>query len=134
MKTSKLVGLLLLLLAAFSFASCSDDDKVDIAQLVGKWSVVNDDPRLVVDGSVTYVFNADNTCSIHVYDALSGESYTTDYKYVISLDQTLITILDIETDRYKEQYSIRKLDSGEMKWESTSPTDMLHEKMRLVKY
>lgn len=40
MKTQNLFFMLILISMAFSFISCTDeDDKVEIPQLVGKWSV-----------------------------------------------------------------------------------------------
>lgn len=121
----------MLLLAAFNLVSCEKDDEVNISQLEGKWSVTNDDPRLAVDGSVQYTFNADKSCSIYSYDALSNRDTAVNRRYVISIDNRLITIYK-EDDTYTEQYHIRKLTSKEMKWENASPKDGNSDK-RLVK-
>ena len=128
MKTTNLFGALILLLATFSLASCEKEDEVNISQLVGKWNVTNDDPNLTVDGFVQYTFNADKSCSIYCYDALSNRDTTINRRYVISIDNRLITLykedpMHKENDVYTEQYYIRKLTSNEMKWENASPKD-----------
>lgn len=121
----------MLLLAAFSLASCEKDDEVNISHLQGKWSIANDDPRLAVDGWVSYTFNADKSCSIYSSDALSNRDTTIYRTYVISIDNTLITLFK-EDGNYTEQYYIRKLSSEEMKWENASPKDGNSDK-RLVR-
>jgi len=47
-------ALYLILLVGCVLISCKKDDEINISQLDGKWSVVYDDPNLVVDGSVNY--------------------------------------------------------------------------------
>ncbi|MEN6618122.1 MAG: hypothetical protein ABFC28_01260 [Rikenellaceae bacterium] len=121
----------MLFLATLSFASCDKDDEVNISQLEGTWSVANDDPNLSVDGFVHYSFNADKVCSIYSYDALSNRDTTIYRTYVLSVDNSLIT-LKKEDGFYSEQYYIRKLTSKEMKWENASPKDGNSDK-RLVK-
>lgn len=127
MKTKNLVGALLLFSVIFNFVSCDKDDKVNINQLTGKWSVYNDDPNLAVDGVVLYTFNADKTCIIYCYDALSNRDTTVNRTYVISIDNTLLTIYKESPMRedgiYTEQYYIRKLTSNKMVWENASPKD-----------
>jgi len=128
MKTMNLFGALILLLATFSLVSCEKEDEVNISQLVGKWNVTNDDPNLSVDGFVQYTFNDDKCCSIYCYDALSNRDTTINRRYVISIDNRLITLykedfMHKENDVYTEQYYIRKLTSNEMKWENASPKD-----------
>lgn len=131
MRTTKLFRVIMLLLVTFSFASCEKDDEVNISQLEGKWSIVSDDARLSVDGFVNYTFNADKSCSIYSYDALSNRDTTVYRTYVIGINNTLITLFK-EGGIYTEQYYIRKLSSKEMKWENASPQDGNSDK-RLVK-
>lgn len=110
------LGLVVLILCS---ASCKKEDEIDIAQLVGKWSVYNDDPNLAIDGSEGYTFNADRTCSISLYDYLSGWDTTMYRSYVISYDSNVLTLFD-EDDTNLAQYYIRKLTGGEMVWENVS--------------
>ncbi len=121
MKTTNLYGMLLFF-AVLSLTSCGKDDELDIAQLTGKWSVTNDDPRLAVDGSVEYIFNSDKACTIINSDFLSGRDTIIYRTYIISMDNKLITLFN-EEDKYTEQYTIRKLTSKEMRWENASPKD-----------
>jgi len=137
MKTMNLFGVLTLLLATFCLISCEKEDEVNISQLVGKWSVTNDDPNLSVDGLVQYTFSADKSCSIYCYDALSNKDTTINRRYAISIDNRLITMYKVdpihkENGLYTEQYYIRKLTSNEMKWENASPKDGNSDK-KLVK-
>lgn len=121
MNTKKLLGIILLI-SVFSFTSCEKDDEIDINQLVGKWYIYNDDPNLAVDGSVTYTFNDDKTCSIDIHDFLSDQGTTLSRTYIIGHDNTLVTLYD-EENKYTEQYYIRKLTTSEMVWENASPSD-----------
>ncbi|MNI07224.1 hypothetical protein D3C81_1726730 [compost metagenome] len=57
-------------------SSCKKDEKIAIDNLIGKWTVANDDPKMAVDGSVTYKFNSDMTCIKNIYDALSNRDTT----------------------------------------------------------
>lgn len=122
MKAKKQLRILFLFGIILSCISCDNDDKVDISQLIGKWSVYNDDPNLAVDGSIEYTFKDDNTCSIYSYDALSNRDTTIMRTYIISNDKKIITIFNKE-NAYTEQYYILKLTSKEMKWENASPND-----------
>lgn len=122
MKAKTQLRILFLFGIILSCISCDNDDKVDISQLTGKWSVYNDDPNLAVDGSVEYTFKDDNTCSIYSYDALSNRDTTIMRTYIVSNDNKMITIFNKE-NAYTEQYYILKLTSKEMKWENASPND-----------
>lgn len=138
MKHKNLWGILLLFLAAFGFASCDKDDKVNISQLTGTWSVANDDPNLCVDGYVTYTFHADKTCDIYSYDALSNRDTTINRIYITSMDNRLITLFETsyacqKNGVYTHQYHILRLTSKEMKWENASPKDGNQMNVRLVK-
>ncbi len=122
MKTKKQLAILLSSIVIFSLISCEKDNEIDINQLVGKWYIYNDDPNLSVDGSVTYTFNSDKTCLIHISDFLSGGDTIVNRTYIISYDNTLVTLFN-EEGRSTEQYYIRKLTSREMIWENLSPGD-----------
>lgn len=125
--------LLGLSLFIFGMIACTEDDKINISRLEGKWNVVQDDPNIVVEGLVQYTFNAGNTCSIYSYDALSNRDTTIYRTYVISQANDLITLYDPEEAVYKEQYWIRKLTSQEMRWENASPKDGNPLKVKLIK-
>ena len=106
---------------AVAFLSCKKEDKLDTSHFQGKWSERAED-GVAMDGSVTYTFNSDNTCSKHIYNALSNQDTTLKWTYVLSHDRTLVTMYG--TDKvYTEQYRIKKLTSREMKWENASPGD-----------
>lgn len=126
-----LYGVLLLLFITFGFTACEKDEKIDISLLEGAWSVANDDPHLIIDGMVVYNFDTGNKCSIVLSDALSGRDTTINRTYLLSFDNTVITLLN-EEERYTEQYRILKLTPQEMKWENASPDDGNSNK-RLVK-
>ncbi|MFV0377347.1 MAG: hypothetical protein ACK5JD_08610 [Mangrovibacterium sp.] len=110
------LGLVLLILCS---ASCKKENEIDIAQLVGKWSVYSDDPNLAIDGSEAYTFNTDKTCVISLYDYLSNWDTTMYRSYTVSYDSNVLTLFD-EENTYVAQYYIRKLTSGEMVWENAS--------------
>lgn len=129
---NKVYNFLIIFTVVFVLSSCKKDEKIDIDNLIGKWSVANDDPNLAVDGSVTYTFNPDKTCVKNIYDALSNSNIVINTTYVIGNDKTLVTLYD-EDKIYTEQYRITKLTSKEMKWENASPGDGNTNK-RLVKY
>ncbi|MNJ92163.1 hypothetical protein D3C87_98260 [compost metagenome] len=113
------------------FSSCKKDEKIAIDNLIGKWTVANDDPKMAVDGSVTYKFNSDMTCIKSIYNALSNRDTAIYRTYVLSNDKTLVTLYD-ERKIYTEQYLIKKLNMKEMKWENASPNDG-NENKRLVR-
>ena len=123
--------ILLPAIIALVLASCKKDDKIAIDNLIGKWTVANDDPRMAVDGSVTYRFNSDMTCTKNIYDALSNKDTSIHRTYVLSHDKTLVTLYN-ENKIYTEQYRIIKLNTKEMKWENASPKDGNEDK-RLVR-
>lgn len=112
-----------LLFITINFMSCSNDDKIDIAQLNGIWSIELDDPNIITESYVRYTFNTDKTCSIDNYDALSGHRKITDRKYIVSIYNQILTIYknDMhkkEDDPYTGQYHIKKLTSKDMRLES----------------
>lgn len=129
--------LLTLCMLSLTFTACNDDDDIQIEQLNGPWYVVNDDPNLAVDGLVKYTFTPTDghhgTCEIYSYDALSSMSATTDYTYVLSQDQTLITFYETGDEHYNRQYWIKKLNGKEMRWENASPKDGNTMQIRLEK-
>ena len=64
MKAQNLFRMLMLMVMAFSFISCTDeDDKVEVSQLVGKWIVK--EPVLPDDFVTSYTFNADKTYEVY---------------------------------------------------------------------
>lgn len=119
---NELFRFLILITAVLFVSYCKKEDKIAIDSLIGKWIVVNDDRNLAMDGSVAYTFNADKTCIKTVSDFLSGESVSTRLTYVISIDETLLTLFS-ENKIYTEQYRITKLISGDMEWVNASPKD-----------
>ncbi len=122
----------LFFIPVFLFFSCKKEEQIAIELLNGRWSEANDDPNLILDGSITYAFNPDNTCVKVIYNALSNSDTTINWTYVISNDKTLITMYR-EDKVYTEQYTITKLTNKEMKWVNASPGDGNSDK-RLVRY
>lgn len=114
-----------------ALSSCKKEERIAIDNLIGKWTVANDDPRIAVDGSVTYKFNSDMTCIKNIYNALSNKDTAIHRTYVLSHDKTLVTLYD-ENKIYNEQYLIKKLNGKEMKWENASPKDG-NENKRLIR-
>ena len=130
MKAQNLFRMLMLMVMAFSFISCTDeDDKVEVSQLVGKWIVR--EPVLPDDFVTSYTFNADKTYEVYT-GSPSSNGVPLRGTYIISLDKKLIMLYDKE-EHYTEQYHILKLTSKEMKWENASPKDGNSDK-RLEKY
>ena len=120
MKTQNLFSMLMLVLMAFSFNSCADDDDtVDASQLTGLWFVK--EPVLKDDFVTSYTFNADKTCEIYTGSPSSNgvPLYCT---YEMNHDKKIITIYNKERD-YTELYHILKLTFHEMEWENASPKD-----------
>ncbi len=120
MKTLNLFCMLGLVIMAFSFISCTDEDnKVEISQLVGKWIVK--EPVLQDDYVTSYTFNADKTYETYTGSPLSN-GVPLHGTYIISLDENLIMLYGKE-GHCTEQYNILQLTSKEMRWENTSPED-----------
>lgn len=81
MRTMKLWRLAIIMLAAFSLVSCSndDDDKLNINLLAGKWKRVYDE-GVVSEGYVYYIFTPGETpdrgdCDILSSDVFGGDSF-----------------------------------------------------------
>lgn len=123
MRTRRLFRILLLF-AALNLASCNKDNEIDINQLTGTWNKYNEDPRLSVDGLVKYTFNADKSCLIYCYDALSNKDTIIYRNYIVSIDDKILTLytqnpIHKENRLYTEQYEIIKLTPKEMRLRST---------------
>ncbi len=81
MRTMKLWRLAIIMLAAFSLVSCSndDDDKLNINLLAGKWKRVYDE-GVVSEGYVYYIFTPGETpdrgdCGILSSDVFGGDFF-----------------------------------------------------------
>ena len=81
MRTMKLWRLAIIMLAAFSLVSCSndDDDKLNINLLAGKWKRVYDE-GVISEGYVYYIFTPSETpdrgdCDILSSDFFGGEFF-----------------------------------------------------------
>ena len=83
MKTMKLWRIAFMMLAAFSLASCSNDDEdFDANNLVGTWQKVFD-KGVVSEGNVEYTFSANGDCDIYVYDVFAGDTIMADRPDII---------------------------------------------------
>lgn len=76
MRTMKLWRLAIIMLAAFSLVSCSndDDDKLNINLLAGKWKRVYDE-GVVSEGYVYYIFTPGETPDRGDCDILSSDFF-----------------------------------------------------------
>ena len=76
MRTMKLWRLAIIMLAAFSLVSCSndDDDKLNINLLAGKWKRVYDE-GVVSEGYVYYIFTPSETPDRGDCDILSSDVF-----------------------------------------------------------
>lgn len=80
MRTMKLWRLAIIMLAAFSLVSCSndDDDKLNINLLAGKWKRVYDE-GVVSEGYVYYIFTPSKTPDRGDCDILSSDVFGGDF-------------------------------------------------------
>ena len=80
MRTMKLWRLAIIMLAAFSLVSCSndDDDKLNINLLAGKWKRVYDE-GVVSEGYVYYIFTPSETPDRGDCDILSSDVFGGDF-------------------------------------------------------
>ena len=76
MRTMKLWRLAIIMLAAFSLVSCSndDDDKLNINLLAGKWKRVYDE-GVISEGYVYYIFTPSETPDRGDCDILSSDFF-----------------------------------------------------------
>ena len=80
MRTMKIWRLAIIMLAAFSLVSCSndDDDKLNINLLAGKWKRVYDE-GVVSEGYVYYIFTPSETPDRGDCDILSSDVFGGDF-------------------------------------------------------
>ncbi len=80
MRTMKIWRLAIIMLAAFSLVSCSndDDDKLNINLLAGKWKRVYDE-GVVSEGFVYYIFTPGETPDRGDCDILSSDVFGGDF-------------------------------------------------------
>ena len=80
MRTMKLWRLAIIMLAAFSLVSCSndDDDKLNINLLAGKWKRVYDE-GVISEGYVYYIFTPSETPDRGDCDILSSDVFGGDF-------------------------------------------------------
>lgn len=103
--------------------SCKKEEKIDMNQLTGKWYQKSNAAPGAVDGSISYAFDGAGNCVLKITDFIgSGKDTTIHRTYVLSNDQTLITLYN-EKKIYTEQYRIKILTKSYMKWENESPND-----------
>ncbi|MDD2595849.1 MAG: hypothetical protein PHD11_08565 [Bacteroidales bacterium] len=118
----KALLLTLSLLSALLFSACT---KIDTAQIYGEWYWAwNEIPNLSVDGSVTYIFNQDNTLKIVTYDVFSNKDYTDDYTYKLDSEQKTLTFFNSDGSTYNH-FKIESFNSSVIKLRYIVPTDMV---------
>jgi hypothetical protein len=106
---------------ALTLTACQkEDDVIDVSQLVGQWGYFNDDPRLAVDGSLTYTFDQDGRYTLVVYDFLSDRTATHRGTYQVSIDSQLIILSRDDDGDYSGQYLLLKLNAREMRWKEVA--------------
>ena len=109
--------------AAFSLASCSNDDEEEfqIDKLAGTWQRVYDE-GVVAEGYVQYTFTTGKPatvgeCTIHVYDVFAGDT-TFVRDYVLTEDRHL-AIYNGQEDGISleiQEYDVQRLSTSGMTW------------------
>lgn len=106
-----------ILSAMICLCSCKKDN-VDTSKIFGTWHECYDDPNFIMDGYVTYTFDKDGTCTLHSYDALSGNEYVDKHQYTITDKVITLTTAATESEA-STSYRIVRLDDKEMAWQKT---------------
>ena len=126
MKTMKLWRLTLMILAAISLASCSNDDEdYDANNLIGTWHRVYDE-GVVSEGYEEYTFYVNGNCEIYVYDVFAGD--TTIYRGYMLKDNRQLVIFEPMFGGTPESQTwiIKKLCSSTMSWERADRSDIIY--------
>ena len=124
MKTMKIWRLAFVMLAAFSFASCSSDDDEEFLmdQLAGTWEQVYDE-GVVAEGYVQYTFTPGKPatvgeCTIHVYDVFAGDTtFVRDYALTEDRYLAIYNGQDAGTSMEIQEYDVRRLSTTGMTWQ-----------------
>ncbi len=105
--------------AMVALAGCNKDENnhVELSQLAGTWVDYNDDPRLEIDGSVTYSFDGEGGYWKFVHDALANTVavHRGTYEITDAEESKRITLRDEEGD-HDGEYFFLWLSSRSMKW------------------
>ena len=127
---SRLIGALMML-AAFSLASCSsDDEEFQTNQLAGTWLRVYDE-GVVAEGYVKYTFtpgvpSTSGDCDIYVYDVFTGDT-TIHRGYVLNDNRQLVIYEPMYGGTPESQtWNIKKLGSSTMSWERADRSDIIY--------
>lgn len=104
------------LIFSLCFYSCSDDNDFVQSELIGTWCETYNDPNFVMEGSVKYTFNSNNTYTWIVYHALSNiQTQAGKGIYALDADQRKLTIsYTTNNETHSTTYDIIKLDSKEL--------------------
>ena len=128
--SSCLIGALMML-AAFSLASCSrDDEEFQTNQLAGTWLRVYDE-GVVAEGYVKYTFtpgvpSTSGDCDIYVYDVFTGDT-TIHRGYVLNDNRQLVIYEPMYGGTPESQtWNIKKLGSSTMSWERADRSDIIY--------
>ena len=104
------------LIFSLCFYSCSDDNDFVQSELIGTWCETSNDPNFVMEGSVKYTFNNNNTYTWIIYHALSDmQTQTGTDIYALDADQRKLTIsYTTDNGTHSTTYDIIKLNSKEL--------------------
>ena len=126
MRTRKIWRITLAMLAAFSLASCSNDnDDFDANNLVGTWQKVYD-KGVVSEGYVEYTFSDNGDCDIYASDVFAGDT-TIHRGYMLKDNRQLIIYEPMYGGTLESQtWNIRKLGNSTMSWEMADRSDIIY--------
>ena len=126
MRTRKIWRITLAMLAAFSLASCSNDnDDFDANNLVGTWQKVYD-KGVVSEGYVEYTFSDNGDCDIYASDVFAGDT-TIHRGYMLKDNRQLIIYEPMYGGTLEFQtWNIRKLGNSTMSWEMADRSDIIY--------
>jgi len=132
-RTGAIYAIAFVILAAFSFASCSSDDDEEFLmdQLAGTWQQVYDE-GVVSEGYVQYTFTpgtpaTGGQCTIHVYDVFTGDT-TFVRDYVLTEDRHLAIYNGQYGTTPSEiyEYDVQRLSAKTMTWHLTNSDVVLN--------
>lgn len=118
----------LMMLTAFSFVSCGDDDDIEIGLLSGRWLQVYD-KDVICDGFVyyTFIFTSDTSgkCIIEVNDSFAG-NHSEKRAFILSEGGNITIFKGLYGgDNDPWNYHIKRLTSNSMTWVHADDPDVV---------
>ncbi|MGI6242258.1 MAG: hypothetical protein ACOYJK_01770 [Prevotella sp.] len=112
-----------ILILSLCFYACSDDDFVQ-SELIGTWDESYNDPNFIMDGSVMYTFNSNNTYTWVVNQYLSDNTTQTGTdNYAFDIDNRKLIIYHFTNNKTSSvTYNVVKLNSKELSLQKEGTT------------